>query len=60
MKNNEMGRVCGTYRGRGEVHVTVGWENLTNSHLEDLGIDGSIILECILNGWEGLDWINVT
>ena len=42
-----MGRVCGTYRGRGEVHATVGWENLTN-HLEDLGIDGSIILECIL------------
>jgi len=28
-----MGRVCGTYRGRGEVHVTVGWENLTNRSL---------------------------
>jgi len=55
-----MDRVRGTYIERGEVHVTVWWENLTNSHLEDLGIDGSIILECILNGWEGVDWINVT
>jgi len=28
-----MGRVCGTYRGRGEVHATVGWENLKNRSL---------------------------
>jgi hypothetical protein len=40
-----MGRVCGTYRGRGEVHAAVGWENLTETdHFEDLGIDGRIIL----------------
>ena len=53
-----MGRVCGTHRGRGEVHVTVGWENLTKDHLENLSIDGNIILECILKkrlGDRGLD-----
>jgi hypothetical protein len=57
-----MGRVCGTYRGRGEVYAAVGWENLTNISLgrprhrwEDN------ILECILrNGWEDVDWIDLT
>jgi len=30
-------------------------------HLEDLGIDGRITLECILKGtwWEGVDWIHL-
>jgi len=40
------------------VFATLGWENLTKDHLEDIGIDGSIILECVLKkrfGGRGLD-----
>jgi hypothetical protein len=30
------------------------------NHLEDLGIDGRIILKCIFENWdEGLDWIDL-
>jgi len=33
----------------------------TSDHLEDLGVDGKIILEWILGKqWEGMDWIHLT
>jgi hypothetical protein len=40
-----MGRVSGTYGGRGEVHAAVGWGNLTEKgHFEDLEKDERIKL----------------
>jgi hypothetical protein len=41
-----MGRTCGTYWGRGEVHTVLWWGNLREGdHLEDPGVDGRIILK---------------
>jgi hypothetical protein len=53
--NNEMG---GELRGREEAHVGIWRENLRErDHLEDLRVDGRIILECVFQkGNEGLDW----
>jgi hypothetical protein len=40
--------------GRREVHKWFWWENLNErGHLEDLGIDGRIILKWITNKWDG-------
>jgi len=37
---------CSTYGGKGEVHTGKWWENLRErDHLEDLGINGKIILK---------------
>jgi hypothetical protein len=45
----------------GEVHIGFWWGYRTErDHLEDLGIDGKIILKCILKTEdEGMDWIAV-
>jgi len=44
-----MGRVCGTL-GQGEVYTGFWFGNLRKrGHLEDIGIDGKIILKWILN-----------
>jgi len=50
-----MGWVCGTYRGRGEVHAAVGLENLTNRLLgrPRYKWEYNITLECILKKWLG-------
>jgi hypothetical protein len=43
--------------GRKEKHEGVFWENLRGrDHFEDLGIDGRIILEGILNISVGIAW----
>jgi hypothetical protein len=40
--------------GRGDVQTRFWWENLRKEdHLEDPGVDGSIILKCILQKWDG-------
>jgi hypothetical protein len=45
---NEIGRACGTY-GREENCIECQWENLKEKdHLEDLSVDGRIILKYIL------------
>jgi hypothetical protein len=45
--------------GRGEVHTGLWWGNLTEiNHLEDLGVDGKIILKWIFETWEGA-WIEL-
>jgi len=40
-----MGKACGTC-GKTEIHILMG---KPGDHLEDLGLDGKIILKCILN-----------
>jgi hypothetical protein len=43
-----------TQMGSREVHKIFWWENLKErAHLEDLGLDGRIILKCIINKWDG-------
>jgi hypothetical protein len=49
--------------GRGEVRKGIWWVNLgEKDHLEDLGVDGRVMLECILkksgrNVWTGLIFV---
>ena len=57
-----MGGACSTYEGRGELHRGLWWGNLRErDHLEDLGIDGRIILRWIFRKWDvgWMDWIDV-
>jgi len=43
--------------GRGEMHTGFCWEDLKErDHLEDLGVDGRIILKWILKKWIGEAW----
>ena len=60
IKKNEMGWVMWHVWGRGEVRAGFWWGNLRwSDHLEDLRIDGRIILKWIfkeLYGGNGLDW----
>jgi hypothetical protein len=43
--DNETGRACGKYRGRREVHRVLRKNLKERQHLEDLGMDLSIILK---------------
>jgi hypothetical protein len=45
-----------------EVHTGFWWENLKErGQLEDLGVDGKIILKWIFGKWNGvIDWIHMT
>ena len=44
---------------KGEVHTGFEWGNMREAgHLEDLGVDGRIILKRIFKKWDGgMDWI---
>jgi hypothetical protein len=43
--------------GRGEVYTGVWWGNLSErDHLEDLGIDGRLILKWIFRMWDVGAW----
>ena len=58
-KKTEMGRTCSTYGARrGACRVLVG-KHEGRDHLEDLVIDGRIVLKWILEMWDGgMDWID--
>jgi len=47
--------------GRGEVYTGFWWGNLRErDHLEDLGVDGRIILRRIFRKWDGgIGWIDL-
>jgi len=55
MDQNEMGGACSTYGGDPRFIHGFGGER---DHLEDLSVDGRIILRCIFRKWDrrhGLD-----
>jgi len=51
------GHVARMWQGKGVYRVLVGKSEERN-HLQDLGLDGRIILKCIFRKW-GMDWINL-
>jgi len=51
------GHVARMWQGKGVCRVLVGKSEERN-HLQDLGLDGRIILKCIFRKW-GMDWINL-
>jgi len=53
---NEMGETCGMY-GERKIHTGFRWGDLMETaHLEDLGVDGKIILNWIFKKWNGETW----
>ena len=51
-----MGGAYSTYGG-GEVHTGIWWENVMGKdNLENLGIDGKVILRRIFRKWNGGAW----
>jgi hypothetical protein len=59
-----MGEACSTYGREKEVHTVFWWGSMRErDHLEGPGIDGRVILRCILRkwdgGWTGLFWLRI-
>ena len=55
-----MSGACNAYEG--ELYTVLCWGNLRErDHLEDLGVDGRIILRRIFRKWDGggMDWIDL-
>ena len=52
-----MGGESSAYGGRGEVYTVFSWGNLRKrDHLEDPGVDGTIILRWIFSKWDVEVW----
>ena len=65
IKKNEMGGACCTY-GKGQRRIQCFcWGNMRErDHLEELGVDGMIILRLIIkksveSSWNGLIWLRI-
>jgi hypothetical protein len=42
------------------MHTDFKWGNLQEGyHVEDLGVDGSVVADLEELGWKGVDWIDV-
>jgi len=60
-----MGGSCSAYGGRGEVYTECWWGNLRQrDHLEDLGVDGMIVLrwihrKCDVGLWTESIWLRI-
>jgi hypothetical protein len=52
IKENEVGRACSTYREGRCIHTELWCRE--RDHLEDLAVDGRIILKCIIR--KRIDW----
>jgi len=59
-----MGGACSTYGGE-EVYTGIWWGNLRERDcLEDTGVDGVLIIRCILRKWDvgawtGFIWLRI-
>ena len=61
---DEMDVASGTYGRKGEVYTGFCWEMSEREHLEDLGVDGSVMLKCTFKKsdgrvWPGLIWLGM-
>jgi hypothetical protein len=53
MKKSETDGACSTYSGRRDMHPVFSWGNLRErDHMEDAGVDGSIITKWIFGKWD--------
>jgi hypothetical protein len=56
IKKDGMGGACGI-RGRNKMRTSFWWVNLKKrDNLQDLGVDGSIILKLVTNTYSGRVW----
>jgi hypothetical protein len=60
---SKMGGTCSTHGRDTKCEQNFGREKSNGKdHPKDLGIDGKIILGCVLGkegGWEGVDWLHL-
>ena len=55
-----MGGECGTYGLEERCILSFGGETKERNHLEDLGLNGMVVLKWIFKMWdEGVDWIGL-
>ena len=51
-----MSGACSTLGERGDVYRVLVWELEEGDHLEDLGVDGRLILKYTFRKWDGRAW----